>query len=48
MAKKTGNLMCESFNVNKPEKFTRSWFSWANGLAGTAILQIIQDYPHLA
>lgn len=48
MAKKTGNLMCESFNVNKPDKFTRSWFSWANGLAGTTILQIIQDYPHLA
>lgn len=48
MAKKTGNLMCESFNVNKPEKFTRSWFSWANGLAGTTILQIIEEYPHLA
>ncbi|KAG2207348.1 hypothetical protein INT47_006822 [Mucor saturninus] len=48
MAKKTGNLMCESFDVNKPTVFTRSWFSWANGLAGTTILQIIQDYPHLA
>lgn len=48
MAKKTGNLMCESFHVNQPEKYTRSWFSWANGLAGTTILQIIQDYPHLA
>lgn len=48
MAKKTGNLMCESFDVNNPVVFTRSWFSWANGLAGTTILQIIQDYPHLA
>ncbi|KAI8077565.1 hypothetical protein BDF21DRAFT_421305 [Thamnidium elegans] len=48
MAKETGNLMCESFNANDPTKYTRSWFSWANGLAGTTILQIIEDYPHLA
>jgi meiotically up-regulated gene 157 (Mug157) protein len=48
LAKRTGNLMCESFDVNKPSTFTRSWFSWANGLAGTTILQVIQDYPHLA
>lgn len=48
MAKRTGNLMCESFDVNRPSKFTRPWFSWANGLAGTTILQVIEKYPHLA
>ncbi|KAF1801337.1 hypothetical protein FB192DRAFT_1283197 [Mucor lusitanicus] len=48
MAKKTGSLMCESFNVNHPSRFTRPWFSWANGLAGTTILKVIQEFPHLA
>ncbi|KAI9476095.1 MAG: hypothetical protein EXX96DRAFT_486610 [Benjaminiella poitrasii] len=42
------NLMCESFDANKPSTFTRPWFSWANGLAGSTILQVINDYPHLA
>ncbi|EPB88321.1 hypothetical protein HMPREF1544_04905 [Mucor circinelloides 1006PhL] len=48
MAKKTGSLICESFNVNNPSRFTRPWFSWANGLAGTTILKVIQEFPHLA
>jgi meiotically up-regulated gene 157 (Mug157) protein len=48
MAKRTGSLMCESFNVNRPSSFTRPWFAWANGLAGTAILDIVEKYPHLA
>lgn len=48
MAKKTGSLMCESFNVNNPSRFTRPWFSWANGLAGTTILKVIEEFPHLA
>lgn len=48
MANTTGSLMCESFNVHKPNTFTRPWFSWANGLAGSTILKIIRDYPHLA
>lgn len=48
MAKTTGSLMCESFNVHKPSSFTRPWFSWANGLAGSTILKVIHDYPHLA
>ncbi|KAI8074240.1 uncharacterized protein B0P05DRAFT_547837 [Gilbertella persicaria] len=47
MARHTGSLMCESFNVNQPTQFTRPWFSWANGLAGSTILGLIQDYPHL-
>ncbi|CAO3637541.1 unnamed protein product [Mucor fragilis] len=48
MAKKTGSLMCESFDVNHPSRFTRPWFSWANGLAGATILKVIQEFPHLA
>lgn len=49
MASTTGtNLMCESFNVNKPASFTRPWFSWANGLAGSTILKLVRDFPHLA
>jgi meiotically up-regulated gene 157 (Mug157) protein len=48
MAKVTGNLMCESFHVDKPSHFTRPWFSWANGLAGSTILRIIKEFPHLA
>lgn len=47
MAKKTGNLMCESFNVHQPSQFTRSWFSWANGLAGSTILDLLETHPHL-
>ncbi|OBZ82647.1 hypothetical protein A0J61_09302 [Choanephora cucurbitarum] len=47
MAKKTGSLMCESFNVHQPSQFTRSWFSWANGLAGSTILDLLETYPHL-
>jgi meiotically up-regulated gene 157 (Mug157) protein len=48
MAKFTGNLMCESFDSDNPSRFTRPWFSWANGLAGSTILRIIQEFPHLA
>ncbi|KAI8645527.1 hypothetical protein BD408DRAFT_450183 [Parasitella parasitica] len=47
IAQKTGSLMCESFNVNNPSQFTRPWFSWANGLAGTTILKLVEEFPHL-
>ncbi|CAO3593952.1 unnamed protein product [Absidia cylindrospora] len=44
-------LIHESVNVFKtPEgqgSFTRSWFAWANGLFGQAILKINQERPHL-
>ena len=45
-ARDTG-FMHESFNVDDPTDFTRSWFAWANGLFGELILQLISQRPHL-
>ncbi len=36
-------FMHESFNVDDPEKYTRSWFAWQNGLFGELILKLIND-----
>ncbi len=36
-------FMHESFHVDDPNKFTRSWFAWQNGLFGELILKIIAD-----
>lgn len=36
-------FMHESFHVDNPEKFTRSWFAWQNGLFGELIMKIIAD-----
>jgi meiotically up-regulated gene 157 (Mug157) protein len=35
--------MHESFNVNDPNNYTRSWFAWVNGLFGELILKVIND-----
>lgn len=47
---KTG-LIHESVNVypslNNDQLYTRSWFSWANGLFGQAVLKIMEERPHL-
>ncbi|KAI8967882.1 Six-hairpin glycosidase-like protein [Mycotypha africana] len=47
IANVTGGLMCESIDVNKPDKYTRPWFSWANSVAGETILQLKEKYSDL-
>lgn len=36
-------FMHESFHVDNPDRFTREWFAWQNGLFGELILKIIDD-----
>lgn len=40
-------LMHEAFDVNNVNKYTRSWFAWANGLLGELLLQLIVTKPYL-
>ena len=37
----------ESFWVDDPSRFTRSWFAWANSLFGELILTLHRERPHL-
>jgi meiotically up-regulated gene 157 (Mug157) protein len=37
----------ESFNVDDPVDFSRSWFAWANTVFGDFILYLDKEYPHL-
>lgn len=37
----------ESFDVNNPNDFSRSWFAWANTLFGELILELYHKKPHL-
>ncbi|KAI7865544.1 hypothetical protein BDF14DRAFT_1824638, partial [Spinellus fusiger] len=39
--------MCEAFDKNTPTRFTRPWFSWTNGLAGTTLVYLLDHFPHL-
>ena len=36
-------FMHESFHVDDPQRFTREWFAWQNGLFGELILKLIGD-----
>lgn len=37
----------ESFHVENPEKFSRSWFAWANTIFGELILHLYKEKPEL-
>jgi meiotically up-regulated gene 157 (Mug157) protein len=38
-------FMHESFYVDDPTRFTRSWFAWANSLFGEMVLHLVYEYP---
>ncbi|PKQ64209.1 metal-independent alpha-mannosidase [Labilibaculum filiforme] len=38
-------FMHETFHKNNPEKFTRSWFAWANTLFGELIFKLFRERP---
>ena len=40
-------FMHESFHVDNPAKFTRSWFAWTNTLFGELIVKIYHEDPEL-
>jgi len=40
-------FMHETFNVNDPKDFTRSWFAWANTLFGELLIKIENEHPEL-
>lgn len=40
-------FMHESFHKDNPEKFTRSWFAWANTIFGEFIWKVYKERPHL-
>ena len=40
-------FMHESFHVDNPEKFSRSWFAWTNTLFGELIVKIYHEHPEL-
>ena len=40
-------FMHEAFNKDDPNKFTRSWFAWANSLFGEFVLKTLNQNPAL-
>lgn len=41
------NYMHEAFQKNDPEKYTRPWFAWANGLFGELMVKLHSERPAL-
>ncbi len=46
-ASAAAGFMHESFDENDPNKFTRSWFAWANTLFGELIIKLYNEKPYL-
>jgi uncharacterized protein len=40
-------FMHESFDKDNPDKYTRSWFAWANTMFGEFILKVCAERPQL-
>jgi len=40
-------FMHESFNMNDPKDFTRSWFAWSNTIFGEFLWKVYKERPHL-
>jgi meiotically up-regulated gene 157 (Mug157) protein len=40
-------FMHEAFHKDNPQKFTRSWFAWANTIFGEFVLKTFNERPHL-
>jgi len=40
-------FMHESYAVNDPNNYSRSWFAWANTVFGDLILHLEKEYPHI-
>jgi hypothetical protein len=40
-------FMHESFDKDDPEKFTRTWFAWANTLFGELVVKLAATQPSL-
>ena len=40
-------FMHESFHQDDPNRFTRSWFAWANTLFGELVLKVHRERPHI-
>jgi hypothetical protein len=40
-------FMHEAFDKDDPNKFTRSWFAWANTMFGELIVKLYEQRPHL-
>jgi uncharacterized protein len=40
-------FMHETFYKDNPEKYTRSWFAWANTIFGELILKVVKEHPSI-